>query len=131
MSRIGWTKDPVDTANTNRDGSGVLVKVLEIAAGGQFVDTVACRSLGTNVATVAALIGTNGQGLENPRNNFLAGSDQALAATTLGTPASTDTVEFQVGTWFDEGYEIHALVHDNQAAGRQFIAHADPTYQRY
>ena len=128
--RISWTKDPVNTANTNRDGTGTLVKVFEATAFGQFVDTIVCHSLGTNVQTEGVLIVTNGQGLSQSFNNSLLGN-QALAATTLGTALTGDSVVYQVGAWFDEGFEIWALVHDNQAAGRQFIAFADPTYQQY
>lgn len=131
MSRIGWTQSGVTVANTNRDGSGTLVLVMRVDnPAGQFIDTVTCHPLGTNVATVGVLIGTNGQGLSNARNNFLLGA-KSLEATTLGTHASTDDVSFQIGGWFDFGYEIYALVHDAQAAGRQFVAWSDSTYQQF
>ena len=131
MARIGWTTDPVTVANTNRDGTGTLYRVMSIQEpGGQYVDSIVCHSFGTNIATEAVLIGSNGAGLTNENNNFLIGS-QALLATTLGTPLTTDSVIFQIGVWFDKGFEIHALVNDAQAAGRQFVCYASPTYEIY
>ena len=131
MARIGWTIDPVTVANTNRDGTGTLYRVFRIDdVGGQYVDSVICHSLGTNIATEAVLLGTNGGGLAGQNNNFVVGS-QALLATTLGTPLTTDSVIFQIGVWFDKGFEIHALVNDAQAAGRQFVCYASPSYEIY
>lgn len=131
MPRIGHTESPVVTANTNRDGSGTLTLCHRVTnPAGEYVDTVAIRSLGTNVATEGVIIGTNGRGLANTRNNWLMGSAD-LPATTLGTWASTDEATIQVGVWLDFETEIYALVHDAQAAGRQFVASADPTYQQH
>lgn len=131
MPAIAWTKTPVDTANTNRDGSGTLVELYEIMADdGEFIDTVVCQPLGTNVATAAVLILSNGQGVANSRNNTILGR-ASLQATTLGSPAAGDEVTFQIGAWIPKGYVIYALVHDAQAAGRQFTIFSDSTYQRY
>lgn len=133
-SRIGWTTTPVTTANSNRDGRGTLTRVLKVvddeSSRGQYVDSVICTSFGTNVATEGVLIGTNGNDLSNTKNNFLI-LNKALAATTLGQAKDTDIVIYQIGTWYDAGFEIWALVHDLQAAGRQFTAYSDPTYQQF
>ena len=131
MPRIGHTKAAVATANTNRDGSGTveLIHTVENVQG-EYIDNIAVRSLGTNVATVAAVIGTNGAGLANPRNNWLMGT-ASLESSTLGTYAATDNVTIAIGAWLDPGTEIYALVHHAQAAGRQFVAYSDPTYQVY
>ena len=129
MPIIGWTKNPVVTANTARNGTGTVTLVWEAAAK-EFVDTVVCQSFGTNVATEAVLIGNNGNAVSDENNNFLLGN-KALEATTLGTALDTDTVAFQIGAWFEQGYRIYALVHGSQAAGRQFICFSDESYQRY
>ena len=127
MGRIGWTASPVDTANPNRDGTGVLVQVLRVESGGLYVDTIACRSLGTNVATEAVILANDGQGLACAERCYLLGN-KALDATTLGTALATDEVSFRVRAWFDAGHIIYALVHDNQAAGRSFIAYTGVEY---
>ena len=130
MTPIGWTKTPVTTANTARDGSGTLTLVWTADEEKQYVDTIRCSPVGTNVETEAVLIGSNGSGVGVPHNNFLLGNKQ-LAATTIGSALDTDIVEFQIGAWFPKGYEIYALVHATQAAGRQFVAFSDPSYQQY
>lgn len=131
MPRLSWTKEPVDTANTSRDGSGTLVLVLQVTElSGSFVDTIKCFPLGTNVKTVGVLIGNNGDDIANPENNFVIGEEE-LPATTLGAYASTDAVAFSIGCWFPVDFRVYALVHDNQAAGRQFIAFSDNSYQVY
>ena len=126
---IGWTKNPVTTANTARNGTGTVVLVW-IAEEDEFVDTVKCFPFGTNAATVGVLIGNNGQAVTDENNNFMVGKEE-LAATTLGTHADTDVVTFQIGAWFPKGYRIYAQVNATQAAGRQFIAYASRTYQQY
>ena len=129
QQRIGWTSSPVTTANTNRDGSGTVYRVIEVVdPDGQYIDTIKCYPLGTNAATEAVLIGSDPADVSNAANNFLLGNSQ-LAATTLGTATSTDVVTFQVGAWFPPGFKIYALVHTTQAAGRQFVAFSDPSYQ--
>ena len=130
MTPIGWTKTAVATANTNRDGSGAVVLVWTADEEQQYVDSVRCYPLGTNVTTEAVLIGSNGSGVAVAHNNFLLGNKQ-LAASTLGTAVDTDVVEFPIGVWFPKGFEIYALVHATQAAGRQFVAFSDPSYQQY
>ena len=129
--RIGWTKSPVTTANTNRDGSGTVELIYKVTnPAGVYLDSVNVESFGTNVASEAVLLGSNGQGLANDRNNFLLGN-ALLTATTLGTPLATDRINFHIGAWFDFDYELYAQVHVAQAAGRQFIAFSDSTYQEF
>lgn len=125
---IYWTQEPVDTANTNRDGSGTLVLLARLDAR-EFIYEVVCEPLGTNAATIGFLLGSNGQGLANSRNVVVLGR-QTLAATTAGTVAATDSVVFPIAGWLPEGFEIWAGVHDAQAAGRQFFALSSPTYER-
>lgn len=129
MPRIGWTQEPVDTANTNRDGSGTLVEIVTLDSD-TYVDRIVCHTLGTNIATTGVIIASNGSGLANPRNNWLMGRE-SLPMTTTGTVNSGDCVAFTIDAWMEEGTEIYALVHDAQAAGRQFVAYSDPTYQKY
>lgn len=124
---IYYTQTAVDTANTNRDGSGTLVLLGKFLRA-EYIDRVVCLALGTNAVTEGFLIATNGQGLTNTRNNTLVGRE-ALQATTAGTPADGDIITFEIEAWFPEGWEIYAGVHDAQAAGRQFTAYADATYQ--
>jgi len=129
MARISWTINPVTVANTARDGSGTLYRVLRVESpSGQYVDHIDCHSFGTNAATEVVLLGTNGNGIANENNNFLLGSE-AMIATTLGTSLTTDSVTFTIGAWFDQDFEIYALVHATQAAGRQFVAFSDASYQ--
>lgn len=131
MPAIGFTQSAVDTANTNRDGSGTLVEVFEVtASAGEYIDRIECYPLGTNAATEGVLIASNGQGLANPRNQCVIGRE-ALQATTAGTPAAGDNVTFTIGGWFPKGYIIYALVHAAQASGRHFVAYSDSSYQHY
>ena len=52
-----------------------------------------------------------------------------MVATTLGSALATDSTTFTIAAWFDEDFEIYALVNDTQAAGRQFVAFSDASYQ--
>jgi hypothetical protein len=84
--------------------------------------------MGTNVGTEAVIIASNGQGVGDPRNNYILGNAD-LAATTIGTALATDIVTFTIDAWLPADTELFALVHDAQAAGRQFVAYSDPSYQ--
>ena len=128
MPRIGWTVDPAVVANTNRDGSGTLYKICRIDPGGQYIDRIICYSFGTNIQSEGVIIGSNGNGLGNPNNNFMLGN-LLLTATTLGTPLTTDIVTFTIDAWLEEHYELYGLVQDAQAAGRQFVAFNDRSFQ--
>ena len=57
-------------------------------------------------------------------------SREESATDGVHTAAATDEVEFPINAWLPVDTEIYALVHDTQAAGRQFIAYSDPSYQR-
>lgn len=126
---IYWTREPVDTANTNRDGSGTIVLIGK-AVSRVFIDTLVCMPLGTNVATTGAILLNNGNGTADAENTSLI-HEKELAATTLGTVVSTDRVIYELGFWMEPGQELYALVHDNQDAGRQFTGFHDPSYQVY
>ena len=133
--RIGWTTIPVVDANTNRDGSGTVYRIIKITdtsetIEGQYVDNVTCSSFGTNIATEGVILGTNGNSLSDKKNNFLI-DNKPFSGTTAGTAVDTDIIKFQIGAWFPKGYELYALVHDAQAAGRQFVAYSSPTYQEF
>lgn len=131
MARIGWTIDPVTVANTNRDGTGTLYRVFRVdVAGGQYIDRVICNSFGTNAQTEGVLIGSNGGSITDANNNFLMGI-KSLTATTAGSPLTTDIVTFTIDAWLDYRFEIWALVNATQAAGRQYVAYADSSYQLY
>jgi len=128
--RIGHTL-AATVANTNRDGSGTVYLCYTVKnAGGEFIDRIAVESLGTNAATEVVILGSNGQGVANTRNNYILGN-VAMLATTLGTALASDRAILTVRAWLPLGHEIYGLVHATQAAGRQFVCYSDSSYQVY
>lgn len=124
MARLGYST-ACTVANTSRDGTGTLYRVFEVAAANEYISEITCYSLGTNAATTGALLG------KGPAGTYFMLGEADLAATTLGTYAATDTVTFTIAKWFPKDYEVYALVNATQAAGRQFVACSDASYQRY
>lgn len=126
---LGWTETAVTVANTNRDGTGTVYRVIKVTASeGQFIDSIKCFTLGTNVTTEAVLIGSGRMGIGESTDNFILGNQQ-LSATTIGSASTSDVATFHIGAWFPKGFEIYAIVHTAQASGRQFVAFSHPSYQ--
>ena len=129
MQQVSWTRSPVSAANTNRDGSGTMVEVATIAAGGEFLAKIVALPLGTNITSEATVLCSNGDGVANTKNTFLLGTE-TTPVTTLGSiDETTDRITWQLDIWLPEGFVIYAQVYDALAAGWQFVAFLHSDYR--
>lgn len=89
VPQIEWGATTVATANTAKDGTGtVLTAFTADATEGSFLQYIALRAAGSNIASVARIFINNGASNATPANNIL--------FTELSLPATTGTETAQV-----------------------------------
>lgn len=114
---VAWGK--LTTANTAKDGTGTVATIFTAdATNGGRVDTVKCRALGTNVATVLRIFINNGSTNGTDTNNALY-MERTLAATTLSEVAELADYEIPLNLVLPAGYKINVTLGTTVAAGWQ------------
>lgn len=117
--KLSWGN--ILTANTAVDGTGTVVAVFTAGANGSRLDTIKCRSLGTNVATVIRVFLNNGLTNATAANNTLY-METTLPATTLSQVAALADIEIVMDLVLPAGYVVNITIGTTVAAGYQVAA---------
>jgi hypothetical protein len=127
-AQVSWNPAVLLTANTAKDGTGVVSSIFTAGADGARVERIRAKALGTNVATVLRIFINNGGATSVAANNVLY-AEVTLPATTLSESASllqielpniTDTTAFPIV--LPAGYVLTATIGTTVAAGYDVIA---------
>lgn len=114
---IAWAT--LTTQNQAYDGTGTVSTICTSdATNGTRVDTIKCRALGTNVASVLRVFINNGSTNATAANNSLI-YEQTLAASTASQVASTTDVEIPIDIVLPPSYKINVCIGTTVAAGWQ------------
>ena len=117
---IQWNPAILITANTGKDGTGTVATVFTgNTAGnnaGNFVQKLAARPLGTNVATVLRIFINNGSANTTAANNSLI-AEMTLPATTLSEIAAQPDYVLPLNFVVPAGYKLNATLGTTVAAG--------------
>lgn len=120
--KISWTT--ILAANTAKDGTGTvgIVATANPTGNGARLDSIRCRALGTNTATVLRLFLNNGNANSTPTNNSLI-YEITLPSTTLTELAAQADIVIS----FDDivlpvKFQINATLGTAVAAGWQITA---------
>lgn len=106
-------------ANMAKDGTGAVGTIFTAdAANGSRNDTIKCRPLGTNVASVLRLFLNNGSTNATPANNSLY-MERSLPATTLSEISEQADIEIPINLVLPPGYKVNATLGTTVAAGWQ------------
>lgn len=120
--QIEWST-LLQTANTAKDGTGLVQTIFTAGADGGRVERVRSKAAGTNVATVLRVFINNGSDNSVAANNVLY-AEMTIAATTLSEvatlltnelPNTTDTTAFPIV--LPAGYKINVTIGTTVAAG--------------
>ena len=118
----------IQTANTAKDGTGVVNLIFTAGADGGRVERIRVRPVGTNVATVLRIFINNGSDPTVAANNVLY-AEKTLAATTLSEaaefalnelPTLTDNTAFPIV--LPPNYRIYCTIGTTIAAGIRVMA---------
>ncbi len=122
LGSIQWGAAALAAANTAKDGTGTVVT---IATGnntgnnaGNFLQKLAVRALGTNVATVLRVFINNGGVNTAAANNTLI-AELTLPATTLSEVSAQPDYVLPLNFVLPAGYKINATLGTAVAAGFQ------------
>lgn len=124
--KIGYTGN-LTTANTNKDGTGVINLLFSAGENGAKIDQIKVRARGTNVATVMRFFVNNGADPSVAANNTLV-HETTIAATTLSEVAAladndiTITKESEVVSpipYLPPNHRIYVTIGTAVAAGLQ------------
>lgn len=117
IADIQWLPSALTTANTAKDGTGTVGTVfVSDATNGGFVESLECKALGTNVASVLRVFLNNGQTNSVPANNVLF-KEVALPATTLSEVIGTLEVSVPMELALPPGYKINVVLGTTVAGG--------------
>lgn len=116
---IEWGATALATANTAKDGTGIVMTVFTGQANGGRVDFLKVRSIGTNGATVLRIFINNGLTNATPANNVL-WHETTIPATTLSEVAQLADTLIPLGIdglSIPNGYKINLTIGTTIAAG--------------
>lgn len=124
VGRISWASadgdggaaGPIKTANTAKDGTGIVNTIFTAASNGSVLFKIRFRSAGTNVDSVARIFINNGSTSSTASNNILY-DEVSLAATTLTETAAQSNVEWGGSLMLPAGYKILVTIGTTVAAG--------------
>lgn len=106
-------------ANTAKDGTGAGGTIFSAdATNGSRLDTVKCRPLGTNVASVLRIFLNNGLTSATPANNSLY-MERSLPAIALSETAEQADIEIPINLVLPPGYKVNVTLGTTVAAGWQ------------
>lgn len=115
--RIGWAV--LTTANTAKDGTGTTATLFTADTEGSVPFFVACKPLGTNVASVLRVFINNGSTSATAANNSLYKELDLPATTITETAANADVILPLNITFLPSGYKINVCIATTVAAGWQ------------
>lgn len=117
VGKTAWAT--LTAANTAKDGTGAVGTIFTADAGnGSRLDTIKCRPLGSNVASVLRVFVNNGSTSATPANNSLY-MERSLALTTLSEVAEQTDVEIPLNLVLPPGYKVIVTLGTTVAAGWQ------------
>lgn len=112
---ISWAT-VITTANTAMNGTGTVLTVVTAPADGMFVNRLAVRALGTNVATVLRVFLNNGSDQTVAANNALL-ADITLSATTASNTTALNPVDVPLNIALPAGYKLNITIGTTVASG--------------
>ena len=127
--RVQW--GTVLSANTAKDGTGVVIPVFTAGLNGSKIDQIKVRALGTNVATVLRFFINNGSSNTVAANNTLI-HEITIPATTLSEVAAlldNDVLIIKGSSmpcpipYLPAGYKINVAIGTAVASGLQVTVH--------
>lgn len=117
---IQWNPVTLNTANTAKDGTGTVATIFTGQsagnAAGNFVQRLAARPLGTNIATVLRVFINNGSSNATASNNSLI-AELTLPASTLSEVAAQPDYVMPLNFALPAGYKINCTIGTSVAAG--------------
>lgn len=119
IPKMTWAT--VSAANTAKDGTGTVATIFTGAAvTGSFLQRIACRTLGTNVASVLRVFINNGGANSTPANNSLL-AEIALPATTVSETVAQNPADLPMNLYVPPGYNVNVCLATAVAAGYSVI----------
>lgn len=123
--KIAWST--LTTANTATDGTGTVGTIFTAdATNGSRLDTIKCRPLGTNVASVLRIFINNGSANSTASNNALY-REYTLPATTASSSTnildgvsyttSSGEIELTMGLVLPAGYKVNVALGTTVSGG--------------
>lgn len=109
------------SANTNKDGTGVVATIFTAGANGSKIDRVFLQHLGTNVATVLRFFVNNGATNSTATNNTLVHEEAFASWSNSEVAASTSTV-WPANLILPAGYKLNITTATAIASGIQASA---------
>lgn len=106
----------ITTANTAMDGTGTVLTCFTAGADGGFVNRLAVRPMGTNVATVLRVFLNNGSTNATAANNALL-VDISLPATTASNTTALNPVDVPLNIGVPAGYKLNCTIGTTISAG--------------
>lgn len=106
---ITWHPTLITAANTARDGTGTVARVLTADEENAFLYKIVARAAGTNAATALRVFVNNGSDRSVASNNILI-AEKTLAATTASETAALAEEEVLVGYWIPQGYQVYVTI---------------------
>jgi hypothetical protein len=125
VGKLGW--GVLTAANTAYDGTGTVLTLLTASGtggdlyGGDFVQRIRLKALGTNVATVARIFVNNGSANSSAANNSLI-EEVTLASTTASNTTGLYPYDVVLNLWLPPAYKILCTLGTAVSAGWQFTA---------
>ena len=117
IADIQWVPNPLNAANTAKDGTGTVgIAFVADATNGGFVSKLVARPLGTNVATVLRIFINNGTDNTVAANNNLL-AEMSLPATALSETTAMPTYELPLNLALPPGYRLLVTIGTAVAAG--------------
>ena len=103
-------KQKLETANTNRDGTGTVVEIGTVTADATWLDRVRYQSLGDNAVCVGRLFVNSGQSVGRPENNYPLKETTLAVKTGTSQTAAIAPDEDTLGVLLQPGDKIYACV---------------------
>lgn len=117
---VAWST-VITTANTAMDGTGTVLTCFTAGADGSFINRLAVRPLGTNVASALRVFINNGSTNATAANNALL-VDITLPATTASNNTGLNPVDVPLNIALPAGYKLNCTIGTSIAAGINVIA---------
>lgn len=117
---VSWST-VITSANTAMDGTGTVLACFTAGADGSFVNRLAVRPLGTNVASVLRVFINNGSTNATATNNALI-ADITLPATTASNTASLNPIDVPLNIALPAGFKLNCTIGTSISAGVNVVA---------
>ena len=120
VPRVSWAA--ITAANTTTNGTGTVVTVFTAGAEGARVDSIVCKALGTNVATVLRLLLNNGSANTTAANNTLIAEVALPATDASNVNVISGEIVLQINRSIDADFRVYAVLGTAVASGWQLTA---------